>query len=186
MAHPELIDSKAVRKHVVDHRAAWTARKRALRCDKALLKKRAAVNTVLKGCANAVVVAVNKDPRSTVQIETCVGMLTIECKVMQAEIRFLTFVYNARKRKPADIAAAAAALASLHELRVTALEAITEADVSGDTKLVAVVASATGTPSLHENGGGVKIIADRYMERYRWETRVMGMCRAGQYMVYCQ
>jgi hypothetical protein len=176
----ELIDSKSMRENVLMHTNTWKERKTHLKRDKWLLELRETTAT-LGEHGNVVPVVFNPDPRTTEQIRDCITFIESECDIMQYEIRFLTHVYNARSGKAAHITMAAEAMKQLHVLRVDALEKITEADLLDDTKVIAVLESSEGEPSIHKNGGGVKAIADRYMHRYTWETTVLALCRAGKY-----
>jgi len=175
------IDSKQIQAYVIKHTSSWVARKEVLNRNKNLLQLRVMV-AALKAETNTRVVTSNPDPRSTAQLQSCISMLTVECSVMKWELRFLTHIYNARRGKSADIAAAARSMARLHDKRIDALETVTEADLSQDTDLVAVVAADhEGKSSTFFNGGGVKAIADRYMFRQKWEKDVLALCQAQRF-----
>ena len=174
------IDSKQIHVYVVKHTASWAARTEALVRDKSLLQLREMV-AALENETNTRVVTSNPDPRSTAQLRSCIRMLTVECSVMKWELRFLTHVYNARRGNATDVAAAASSMARLHDKRIEALELVTEADLSDDTDLVAVVADAEGNSTAHINGGGVVAISDRYMFRHAWEKDVLALCQARRY-----
>ena len=174
-----VISSAKMHTYVTKHMIRWTERKETLTVDRDLLQLRLAVAAIEKE-ANTVVVTQNADPRTNEQLRTSIRMLKVECSVMKWELRFLTHIFNARKGKAADIDAAAAAMAGLHEKRVEALETITEADVSSDMDLMAIISTGSGQ-SVHKNGGGVRAIADQYMFRHQWESEILALCRAGAY-----